>query len=94
MNDLLRGFVTPPDGLPLYGMTLANQKACSDGALVLGRLHLSGWDPTEIRSFQSGRAMFDGVNLSNCDMLVARGSAHTPTSHLSDVMQWTWPLDQ
>ena len=60
-------------------------------SLVLGRLHLSGWDPTKIRPLSLG---VDGVNLSNRDMLVVRGSVHTPTSHLSDVMQWTWPLDQ
>jgi len=48
-----------PRQLHVYGMTLANQRragARSDHALLLGRLHPSGRDPTEIRS-QPGRSL-------------------------------------
>jgi len=54
LNDLLRGFAkTPPENAPpINGQRARLSRASSFlGArpVWLGRLHLSGWDPTKIR---------------------------------------------
>ena len=53
LNDLLRGFARAPETSPLVNGQRARLPRASSllGArpVWLGRLHLSGWDPTKIR---------------------------------------------
>jgi hypothetical protein len=55
MNDLLRGFAGPPEmrlrqpPTPPKGTPSTSHQFAGHSAGLLGKLHLSGWDPTKIR---------------------------------------------
>ena len=85
MNDLLRRFLrTPKTRLrqPLKGTPSTSYQSAGRSAGLLGRLHLSGWDPTKIRM----GACVEWIHRMRRVEAKKMRSVRAPTSHLPDVM--------